>query len=213
MDLYIDHISPATNILGPGRRLCLWVEGCSMRCSFCMTPELQKRHEKSKVTVPILLHKIMDYTSGDNNYYNGLTISGGEPFEQAEALCQLLSSIHRKTSLDVMIYSGYTKLEILQGSAAMRQMLKLTDILIDGRYRNDLPDKKSWCGSDNQQAYLLTKRAKKYKDFFTDKPGQPRQLEVEMTLQGKLRLIGIPRRGELASLQAGLYTRGIDLIK
>ncbi len=214
MDLYIDHICPATNTLGPGRRICLWVEGCSLRCSGCMTPELQKRREKSKVTVADTLQKIIDFTRGKSpGYYSGLTISGGEPFEQAEALYCLLSAIHQNTFLDVMIYSGYTKQEILTGGAAMRQLLNLTDILVDGRYRKDWPDKKFWCGSDNQKAYLLTPHAQKYKDYFTEKPGQFFRLAVEMTWQGQLRLIGIPRREELALLQAKLYARGIELKK
>lgn len=206
--LYVDHISPSITTLGPGRRIGLWVQGCSLRCKGCMSVELFERRKASYCSIAWLTERIISYAQD----HAGLTISGGEPFEQAESLKELLENIHKYTSLDIMVYSGYTKEELLKGSQAMIDLLNKVDILIDGRFEIDLSPSKPWCGSDNQTIYLLSKRVQKYRPMIS--PNQyipPFSLQVEIADDDYVRIIGIPRRGELELMKTLLLKRGIEL--
>ena len=62
--------------LGPGRRVVLWVRGCSIGCPGCMTPELWAKVQ------PRPIEPLAEMLSGALQGHEGLTISGGEPFEQ-----------------------------------------------------------------------------------------------------------------------------------
>ena len=207
--LYVDQISPSVTTLGPGKRIVLWVQGCSLRCFGCMSAELFERQVNSRVKVSDITKKIISYAPG----HAGVTISGGEPFEQAEALTELLLHLRDNTSLDIMIYSGYRREEILKNSAAMLKLLSLTDILVDGRYRSDLPTDKPWCGSDNQFIYLLSNRAQAYSRLIKGEFKIAPRIQVEITAEKEVRVIGIPRRGELDRLKIELMKKGIVLKK
>ena len=141
--------------------------------------------------------------------HTGLTVSGGEPFDQAKALHSLLYYVKKHTTLDIMVYSGYTLNEILNGNPDMRMTLSLVDILIDGRYREDLPTTKIWRGSSNQVLHILSKRALKYNRFVNAEYGESRPLQVEMGEGKTFQIIGIPERGDLNRLKELLFQRGI----
>ncbi len=94
----------------------------------------------------------------------GLTISGGEPFLQAEGLNNLLQEIKQKTSLSVLIFSGYEK-PTLDAVPLYCACMGNTDALICGPYqRNVQPDFSHFCASGNQKLFLLSSRYQK-KDF------------------------------------------------
>ncbi len=207
--LYVDHISPSVITLGPGKRIVLWVQGCSLRCFGCMSAELFERRVNTRFKVSEITEKIISYAPG----HAGVTISGGEPFEQAEALTELLLNLRDNTSLDIMIYSGYRREEILKSSAAMVKLLSLTDILVDGRYRSDLPTNKPWCGSDNQVIHLLSTRAQAYRRLLKGEFKIAPTLQIEITAENEVRVIGIPHRGEMNRLKIELMERGIKLKK
>ncbi|GFP40682.1 4Fe-4S single cluster domain-containing protein, partial [Candidatus Hakubella thermalkaliphila] len=124
--IYIDSISyPVTN-LGPGKRVVLWVQGCTLKCNGCMAISMQERHEDAKKTVEDIFYAIRKASLG----LDGITISGGEPFEQAEALLRLVRLIKEHTSLDIMVYSGYTIEDLNEQGESASKLLSLIDILI-----------------------------------------------------------------------------------
>ncbi len=209
MDLFVDHISYSVTTLGPGLRIVLWVQGCSLRCAGCMSTELFERQKDSRFRVTQVAEMIIARASG----HAGITISGGEPFEQAEALTELLKNLRHNTSLDIMIYSGYTRKEILESTPAKVELLSLADILVDGPYQGDLPPSKPWCGSDNQGIHLLSNRAQTYAKYVGSKIKITTTLQVEMTAEKEVRVIGILRRGEIDQLKNQLSKRGIELKK
>lgn len=88
-----------------------------------------------------------------------LTVSGGEPFDQAPALARLIDSVRKRRPILVTAYSGYTleqlERQLLPGS---RDLLDRLDLLIDGRYRRDLHDSLLWRGSSNQRIHNLSGR-------------------------------------------------------
>jgi anaerobic ribonucleoside-triphosphate reductase activating protein len=191
MDLYVDRISSPVTNLGPGRRIGLWVQGCTIGCPGCISRNLLVRRERSRMPV----RRVADRIVALSPRHDGLTVSGGEPFEQPEALTELLSCVKTATKLDILVYTGYS-LEALQvGSRSVRSLLGLIDVLIDGPFRLELPNRKLWRGSDNQRMHLLTPRARKYAMYREAVYDGARELQFEVTDEGMLRVVGIPERG------------------
>ena len=151
MKLSVHMREPAVRALGPGVRYALWVQGCPRRCPGCVAPEAQALDGGTELETGALAWEIL--LSGAE----GLTISGGEPFLQAEALAELIRTVRRKRDLGVIVYTGYVYEELLADPAA-RALLEETDLLIDGPYVKELDDGKSLRGSSNQRVIPLTER-------------------------------------------------------
>jgi anaerobic ribonucleoside-triphosphate reductase activating protein len=87
----------------------------------------------------------------------GVTISGGEPFEQPEGLHALLSAIRRGSGLSILVFSGFTVEEIAARPLGP-ETLALIDVLIDGRYVAGERLGRGLRGSANQRIQLLSQR-------------------------------------------------------
>ena len=151
--------------LGPGERVCLWTQGCSKHCSGCISPELQSfRGERIDDST---LSNIVIRTAQLNSC-DGLTISGGDPFEQADALHKFLRSVRNKFN-DILVYTGYELSEIKAGRSGFAgiECLSLIDVLIDGKYVDSLNE--PYCvlrGSKNQTIHFFNKALeKKYSEY------------------------------------------------
>jgi len=135
----------------------------------------------------------------------GLTISGGEPFDQAREVLQLVRVVQSLAGdVEVLVYSGYLLEELSTVGEPARRLLQEIDILVDGPYDADAGDRLRWRGSDNQRVHLLSARAERHRTE-SDKPwDEPRPLRVQDLGGGEFRIIGIPRRGEAAQLQSAM---------
>ncbi len=207
VQLYVDSLVGSVTNLGPGRRIALWVQGCTLGCPGCMTPELFGRREADATAVSGVAAAIGALAPG----HDGLTVSGGEPFQQAAALAVLLQQVRASTDLDVMVYSGYTIEEIRAGNAAMGRLLAQVDILVDGRFQVEAGNRKLWRGSDNQRIHLLTPRAERYRPLVDGEYEDRRPLHVHWTPAGELRIVGIPARGFVAAFRQRMAGQGIAL--
>lgn len=205
--LYIHSLSYPITVLGPGKRIALWFEGCSLNCPGCMAASMKTRHQHNRMTVNEIFRKIEQAAEG----LDGITISGGEPFEQADALYEMVKLIRSETHLDIMVYSGYTIEELSEYSESSRQILGLIDILIDGRFEEWNSNKKMWRGSDNQRMHLLSERAQKYKCFENARYGVKRTLSFELDKSNELKIIGIPERGFIRQFEDALLTKGMSI--
>lgn len=158
--------------LGPGKRVVVWVQGCSKHCKGCISEELQL-FDKTKDIPLELLGSIIE-SEAKRNDCDSLTISGGDPFEQAEELFLLLRNL-RSVFMDILVYTGYTFDEINK-SEKQRKCLKYIDVLIDGKYVEERNTGSSiLCGSDNQRIIILNPSLiKRYKDY----EQQERKIEV-----------------------------------
>ena len=152
--MVVGRILSPVHSLGPGERICLWTQGCSKACDGCISPELQSK-EGNEIEEVILADLIVRIARKCN--CTGLTISGGDPFEQGDSLLLLLKSV-RNTFDDILVYTGYTLQSIQNGVAgdAGKACLDFIDVLIDGPYIKALnkPD----CvlrGSTNQIIHFL----------------------------------------------------------
>jgi len=87
----------------------------------------------------------------------GLTLSGGEPFQQPEAIAELLARIGGETNLSVLVFTGYTWEEVSALPQAGR-LLAGADVLIAGRYVAAERVARGLLGSANKTVHLLTPR-------------------------------------------------------
>ncbi len=172
--------------LGPGSRVVLWVCGCKKRCPACISPEMQNYAPKNDLEVQILAHHLLRLKLP----LDGLTISGGEPFDQALALSELLTALAReRSSWNTIIYSGYKLSELRAGKAGETELLNHIDVLIDGSYRERIPSKHPLTGSGNQVIHFLTKRGKNLEAQIEALP--PNHSNLGMGTDHRHMLIGI----------------------
>lgn len=187
--LYISHREQETRVLGPGLRYVLWLQGCQKRCPGCIFPEGQPLDKNGVyISVDELLCEIKSIAG-----IRGVTISGGEPFLQAEELCKLVQGIKRETDLDIMIYSGYTLAEIKNLNISARTILMNIDLLIDGEYIEKQNNNSAYRGSDNQVIYALSSKYRPYLERM--KNAKNRSIEFVCRDDGDLFMIGIPAKG------------------
>ncbi len=147
-----------TMVLGPGNRYVIWTQGCPFHCEGCITPESRPLTHKNMVSVRDLAEDIISRTNID-----GITISGGEPFLQAESLSELLDIVlEKRPELTVLLFTGY-KIESLTWLDAQNLLNKI-DLLIDGPYISKLDDDKGIRGSSNQRFIYLTERLVSFKE-------------------------------------------------
>jgi anaerobic ribonucleoside-triphosphate reductase activating protein len=146
----------ATN--GPGSRTVVWVQGCVFRCQGCFNEELIPFVGKKQMEIDAIMKKIPTHE------VEGVTISGGEPFCQAEGLALFAEEV-KKAGLSLMVYTGFLYKDLLASpDPATNRFLSHIDVLVDGPYIRDVPSRNVWSGSGNQCVLFLTKRYNKYKD-------------------------------------------------
>jgi anaerobic ribonucleoside-triphosphate reductase activating protein len=191
--------------LGPGKRVVLWVRGCTLACLGCMTPELWQNapHERwrSVESVATDLERALEGM-------DGLTISGGEPTSQAPALTLLIEHLRRTNDIEVVVYSGHVLEELLEREE-VTPLLAATDILIDGRFQNENANTLQWRGSDNQRVHLLSERA--HAEACDASMPEQRELGLQSLGANNYRIVGIPKRGDLARYRQLMSARGLSV--
>jgi anaerobic ribonucleoside-triphosphate reductase activating protein len=137
---------------------------------------------------------------------DGVTISGGEPFEQPIALVALLAAIRGTFDGDILVYTG---LELSAIDDVLRRAEGLIDALITGPYRNDLPQTLPLRGSDNQTLHLLTALGRRrFADLGAASGDTAPVLDAMFDADGTIWFAGIPRQGDFERLRAGLTAAG-----
>ncbi len=185
-------------VAGPGRRAVLWVTGCLRRCPGCIKPEFLSFEEGTWVGVEELAERILAIDGID-----GVTYSGGEPFEQAAALGQL-SRLLKPAGLSIVCYSGYRHEALLENETRFGPLLGEVDLLIDGEYLEHSGGARLWRGSDNQRIIDLTG---KFSDQqFHDSPVQEVQVSMD---EGTIRITGFPDKAMEKALLKSLAMKGI----
>lgn len=149
--IYVYMKEPEVHVLGPGTRYVLWVQGCKQKCPGCVAENAQDMKAGIPIKIDALAYEILLSKS------EGITISGGEPFLQAEELTELLRKINKKREMGVIVYTGYKYEDLIKKHDATEFLSKI-DILIDGPYIKELDDGKSLRGSSNQRILFLTDR-------------------------------------------------------
>ncbi|MCL2398020.1 MAG: pyruvate formate-lyase-activating protein [Defluviitaleaceae bacterium] len=121
---YIHSVETAGMVDGPGIRYIIFFQGCSLRCKYCHNPDTWKAVGGKEMTVAELLADVKKYRSYLRFSGGGVTITGGEPFVQAEFLIELLAALQAHGIHTALDTSGYTD------SYTARKALGHTDLLL-----------------------------------------------------------------------------------
>lgn len=180
--MYVKRVCYPIQVLGPGKRLGIWLAGCNKRCPGCMSPELQTTEGSKNISVNEIA-KLFDKVT---HQIDGVTISGGEPFLQAEELHELVQYIKRNITEDIIIFSGYRIEDLEQmNSAFVNGILNSISVLIDGEYVDELNDGIGIRGSSNQRVHIF-RECKDYSELFSGK----RKLQT-FRYNGQILVVGI----------------------
>jgi len=150
--LNVANICHISRVNGPGIRSVVWVQGCRRKCPGCINPQTHP-HKAVKLLEPaelgIQLCQIRQT--------NGITLSGGEPFEQACA-CGILAETAKKQGKTVTVFTGFTFEQIITcQNEDVQHFLSQIDLLVAGPYIRELAcETRLWQASSNQTVHFLT---------------------------------------------------------
>lgn len=158
-------------VLGPGNRIGLWLCGCNRACKGCSNPELWVQREELEINVQDVVSLIRKIS--DSHKVDGFTISGGEPFLQADELLLLLSYL-TPISTDILIYTGYRLEELRElNSKSINGILDSAAVIIDGAYIEGLNNDSVLRGSSNQQIHIMNPNYKaRYQQYLANVQNQ-----------------------------------------
>ena len=139
---------------GPGMRFVCFVQGCPHHCPGCHNPDSHDPSGGTEMTADEVIEQMLS-----NPLTDGLTLSGGEPFNQAKDCLAIAKAAHAH-GLNVWCYTGHTLEHLMDnGTDAQKALLREVDVLVDGRY---VQEKRSlsieWRGSTNQRIIDLKER-------------------------------------------------------
>ena len=142
---------------GPGVRVSIFMQGCSFHCKNCFNSETWDFNGGQEFNDETI-NKVIDLCK--QNYIHGLSILGGEPMHPSniEGTTKLAKAFKAKyPEKDLWIWSGFLFDKDLKG----KEVLKYTDVLVDGRYQDELRNPSlKWKGSSNQRVIDVQKSIK-----------------------------------------------------
>jgi anaerobic ribonucleoside-triphosphate reductase activating protein len=194
------HISrvhfPITS-LGFGARLGIWFQGCNIRCPGCVS-----RDTWSPEPGRIEFDKIIEVIEPWAKHADGLTVSGGEPFDQPAALWSMLRWWRDNFDSDTLVFSGYSS-ETL--SEKFQEILVDIDVLISDPFDSRQTQSKPLRGSDNQRMHLLTQLARdRYSTIAATNA-------LDICFDGDtVWIAGIPKPNDLNAIRHRLLALGIS---
>lgn len=210
MKIAVNKAHYPVTVLGPGQRIGIWLQGCSIRCKDCVSRDTWDVDPEKYITVAALLAWCRRVATAD---FSGVTISGGEPFDQPQSMGALLKGLHdwrdsTAIDFDILCYSGYPLTTLRKKHA---KLLALLDAVIPEPYVDGLPLTKVWRGSANQPLVPLSPRGEARFRPHLEAPAEAgRRMQVAADGQ-RLWFIGIPDRGDMAELEALCRQRGLTL--
>lgn len=208
MDIIINRILAPVTVLGAGRRVVVWVQGCDLACPGCASVDTWDMSLGTRRSADAVAEALAAEIRARD--LDGLTITGGEPMDQAPALAEMitrlreiLASWHRADGFDILAFSGYTTAAARRRAGSLWQLL---DIAVCGPYRRDLPSDVALVATRNQEVNPLTPRGVSKYALLTS----PTRMQV-MSDGESLVMVGLPRPGELDKFTQMMAERGIEL--
>ncbi|HOY64504.1 MAG TPA: 4Fe-4S single cluster domain-containing protein [bacterium] len=190
MEIRLNNFVPDSDVDGPGRRASVFVQGCSIRCDGCATPWMWDENAGKCVDADTLIERILNIPG-----IEGVTFLGGEPFDQSKAVSYVAKAVREK-GLSIVTFTGRT-IENIRASGIESEidLLKNTDLLIDGPFIESLADdSRPWVGSTNQRYLFLTSRYKKLVPLLS---GISNKLEIRIYPDGRVFANGLMLTNDL----------------
>jgi anaerobic ribonucleoside-triphosphate reductase activating protein len=181
-------------VLGPGRRIGLWTQGCGIGCEGCVARDTWAPDPATEVEIDRIL----------------AWCAGREPFDQPEALDALLARLDewRRAHvgpIDFLCYSGRSLTAL---RARYGHILARLDAVIPGPFIADQAPGLRWRGSANQLLVPLSPLGHERYDAEIDRPAERSRFQVEVD-GDTVYQIGVPLPGDLAALEAAMARRGV----
>jgi anaerobic ribonucleoside-triphosphate reductase activating protein len=200
--LQVHSFLESSSVNGPGQRAVIWLQGCSLGCPSCWNEATHHRAAGSGRAVSEILNWLASVRSRIE--ISGLTISGGEPLEQAPGLVRLLESARKQLpDFSIGLFSGYTEAELDRGwyrcfpfttplakRGIWQRIQRTLDFAVLGRYNELAPSSDPLITSKNQRLRLYSSRHS-LADF------QPQLVEVTIDDDGLAQVTGFPVRGSV----------------
>ncbi|MFE8423461.1 4Fe-4S single cluster domain-containing protein [Tenacibaculum sp. ZH5_bin.1] len=184
MKIGISRLHFPVTTLGPGQRVGIWFQGCSLHCEGCISADTWQFKTNS-----INIEEVKNLLKKWLPTCDGITISGGEPFDQEPALQNLLKFL-KPYKLSLLVYSGYSFQELKYKKVVQE---KLIDVLISEPYDYTKAQTRALLGSDNQQIHFLTNLgALSFAKYLNKKPES--KLDIQFNNE-TLWMAGIPING------------------
>ena len=140
------------HLYGPGKRLLLFCQGCSLHCKGCVIKHLWDFDVGENITPQEVVELCKDV--------EGITLHGGEPLDQAEGVLEIIKLL-KENNKTVILFTGYKFKEL----ETLHQKLswKLSDLVVSGRYEQEKRNiYLQFRGSTNQRVY---RHKGKYKNY------------------------------------------------
>ena len=171
------HAYSISRVNGPGNRFVLWTQGCSKGCVNCFNPLTWNTNNN------LLLSPLEILNTIENFEVDGITLTGGDPLEQSDILELLKLLYNLNLPKGIILFTGYNIDEI--NKTSLRDCLNYIDVLIDGRYEDNLRISSGLKGSSNQNIFYFSSKIKEDELLFDH--------EVEININNKeIYLTGFP---------------------
>lgn len=154
-----------TTVDGPGFRTSIYAAGCIHKCLECHNPQSWDYANGQEYSI----EELLDIVSVSE--FANVTFTGGDPLIQVNEFTELAKKIKTFTHKNIWCYTGFT-FEQINKSQKLSQILPFLDVLVDGKYMNNLYNEDlPFRGSSNQRIIdipktLQTEEIIVKKDFF-----------------------------------------------
>lgn len=195
----INKIIKKTKVEGFGNRYCIWFQGCNIHCPDCANQHMWSFEKGKELEVTQIVKDIEKQED-----IEGITLLGGEPLDQIEASVYLVKAA-RIMGLSTIVFTGYIYENLIhKRNPLLEELLKFTDLLIDGPFKKEMLDySRLWVGSKNQRYIFLSER---YSDKELKKDVLKNKYEIRISPNGIISLNGmgdLSRLGKIIELKGG----------
>jgi len=158
--LRVHAVAPRSRANGPGARLTIWVQGCTLACPGCFNPASHDPAGSANGGADSEDREVADLVEAalaERPGIEGVTLSGGEPLQQPVAVAAFCREVRVRSDLGIIVLTGFSRREI-EADARRLAAVAAADMVIAGRYRARRHLGTGLRGSDNKAYWALTDR-------------------------------------------------------
>jgi anaerobic ribonucleoside-triphosphate reductase activating protein len=204
--LRVSRILAPVDVLGPGRRVAIWVQGCAIACPCCAS--IDTWDPLAGTSMPVKRAADIVIEQLDAHDLDGVAITGGEPTDQGPALTELLRMVRLHRTPDEIEAVVFTGRSLAAARSVAPGLMAAADCVVSGPYRADQPAANRLLASDNQVLTFANRDVElRYRRWLADE-GPRLQVTAD---ESDLYLVGLPRPGDLDEFAARLSERGVQL--